>query len=92
MKKHITDNKDTQHRKAKGVPKKKVKTEMNFALYKETLEHNTKQTVTFNSIRSYNHQLYSITCCKTGLSNYENKRYYVDNNVSYPYGHYKITQ
>ena len=47
-------------------------------------------TLKFNSIRSYQHQLHSIESNKTGLSNYDNKRYYVSNNESYPHGHYKI--
>ena len=46
----------------------------------------------FNSIRSYQHQIFSITCNKQGLSNFDNKRYYANNEVSYPHGHYKISQ
>ena len=63
---------------------------MNFNMYKKTLYENCNENVKFNSIRSYQHKLFSITCSKTGLSNYENKRYYVSNELSYPHGHYKI--
>ncbi len=33
------------------------------------------------------HKFYSLCSTKCGLSNYENKRYYVSNKVSYPYGY-----
>jgi hypothetical protein len=81
-----------EEKKAKGVPKQTVKKQMNYARYKQTLEDEEckKNYVQFNTIRSNNHQLHSITCNKSGLSNYENKRYYVDNNYSLPYGHYAI--
>ena len=80
-----------KNKKAKGVPKYTVKQNIDFNLYKKALEENHVSKVEFNSIRSYNNQIYSITCSKTGLSNYENKRYYVSNYESYPHGHYKIT-
>ena len=83
---------DKEQKKAKGVPKHIVKKEMNFNMYKKTLEENCNKRVQFNSTRSYQHQLFSITCSKTGLSNYENKRYYLSNEVSYPHGHYAINQ
>ena len=37
-----------------------------------------------------NHQIYSLTCNKAGLSNYDNKRYYLSNNESLPYGHHLL--
>ena len=81
---------DKEQKKAKGVPKNIVKKEMNFNMYKKTLYENCNEKVKFNSIRSYQHKLFSITCSKTGLSNFENKRYYVSNESSYPHGHYAI--
>ena len=81
---------DDEKKTAKGVPKNIVKKEMNFNMYKKTLYENTHEKVKFNTIRSYQHQLFSITCSKTGLSNFENKRYYVNNNLSLPHGHYAI--
>ena len=81
---------DKEQKKAKGVPKNIVKKEMNFNMYKKTLYENCNEKVKFNSIRSYQHKLFSITCSKTGLSNFENKRYYVSNELSYPHGHYAI--
>ena len=49
-----------------------------------------KTNIPFNSIRSYKHEIYSIECNKIGLSNYENKRYWVNNELSYPHGHWRI--
>ena len=80
---------------AKGVPKQIIKREFTFKKYKETLEETNSDNikkVQFNSIRSYKHQIFSITCSKTGLSNYDNKRYYESNYVSYPHGHYRVKQ
>ena len=80
------------YKKAKGVPKHKVKRALNFESYRKTLQDNANEKVQFNSIRSYQHQLFSITSNKTGLSNYDNKRYYFSNNESYPHGHFRINQ
>ena len=80
---HAMDvQRDEEQKKAKGVPKHIVKKRFNFNLYKTTLEENHLERVNFNSIRSYEHQLYNINSNKVGLSNFENKRYYVKNNLS----------
>ena len=81
-----------EHKKAKGVPKKAVKRALNFENYRRTLDENESKKISFNSIRSFKHQIYSITCNKLGLSNYDNKRYYFNNDESYPHGHYRISQ
>ena len=86
------DEKTTEYKKAAGVPKSTVKKQINFDMYKNTLNENAKSNVQFQAIRSYNHQLYSITCSKTGLSNFCNKRYYISNDISLPYGHYKLNK
>ena len=90
------DIQDCKEKKtAKGVPKQIIKREFTFKKYKETLEETNSDNikkVQFNSIRSYKHQIFSITCSKTGLSNYDNKRYYESNYVSYPHGHYRVKQ
>ena len=85
----LEDTKWCQEKKTKGIPKQIVKKELNFDSYKRTLEDTEckKQYVQFNCIRSMNHQIYSLTCNKAGLSNYDNKRYYLSNNESLPYGH-----
>ena len=79
-----------KNKKTKGVPKHIVKKRFNFDLYKKTLEEKHLERVNFNSIRSYEHKIYSINSNKAGLSNFGNKRCYVNNDLSYPYGHYAI--
>ena len=83
-----------EEKKAKGIPKQLVKKELNFDSYKRTLGDTEckKQYVQFNCLRSKNHQIYSLSCNKAGLSNYCNKRYYLSNNESLPYGHYSLLQ
>ena len=51
---------------------------------------NIKRYIKFNTIRSFNHQICSITCNKLGLSSFDNKRYWLDYKTSVPYGHYAI--
>ena len=81
---------DKEEKKSKGIVKHKVKRELNYKKYLETLEDNRCDTVSFNSIRSKNHQIYSINQVKMALSSYDNKRYYLDKVNSLPYGHYGI--
>ena len=48
-------------------------------------------THSMNMIRSYNHQLYSVTINKTTLSPYDDKRYVLDDGINtWAHGHYKI--
>ena len=77
---------------ANDVPKNIVNKSIHFTMYKKTLYDSCNENVKFDTIRSYQHQLFSVTCSKTGLSNYENKRCYVSNELSYPHGHYLINQ
>lgn len=40
-----------------------------------------------------NHQIYMIDRAKSTISSYDDKRYWLDNNVqSVPYGHYRIEE
>ena len=77
-------------KKAKGVPKNKVKRDLDVKDYESTLHNRTSKEVNFNAIRSKNHQLYSINQTKVGLTSYDNKRYWTNDTVSVPYGHYSI--
>ena len=81
---------DKDHKKSKGIVKHKVSSELDYDTYNETLNRNLKQTVNFNIIRSKDHQLYSINQTKYALSNYDNKRYWLSDTESLPYGHYSI--
>jgi hypothetical protein len=45
-----------------------------------------------NMIRSYKHQLYSVTLNKRSLSCFDDKRYLLDDGIhSWAYGHYRIS-
>ena len=84
-------------KKAKGVKKAVVKKEVSFKDYKKslfgTIKEDIQQQTSFNSIRSYNHQLYSITVNKIGICLAEDKRFIREDSVStFAYGHYKINQ
>ena len=75
---------------AKGCPKSSMKTQVEFKTYMETLQAETTTQVSFNCIRSKNHQIYTLGINKRGLSPFENKRYYLDNINSLAYGHKSI--
>ena len=83
-------NEVVEEKKAKGVPKAKVKRELNMNDYENALHYNKSKDVNFNAIRIKNHQIYSINQSKVGLTSYDNKRYWIDNCNSVPYGHYSI--
>ena len=76
---------------AKGVARSKVKSNLTFETYRKTLFENYKERINSNSIRSHNHQITSLTTSKSGLSNFDHKRYYLSNLVSLPYGPYRIS-
>ena len=81
---------DKEHKKSKGVVKHKVSNQLSYKTYDETLNRNCKEEVSFNTIRSKNHQVYSINQTKYVLSNYDNKRYWYSDFESLPFGHYAI--
>ena len=51
-----------------------IKLLLNYNKYEETLNGDLKDKVEFNTIRSKNHQIYSINQVKYSLSNYDNKK------------------
>jgi len=81
---------DGTHKKAKGIPKKKVEKELPFNKYKSTLNNITRDKINYTSIRSEKHVISIIKQEKTGLSNYDDKRYWKNNLESLPYGHYSL--
>lgn len=46
--------------------------------------------VTFNNIRSYNHELKSIEQTKIGLNSFDDKRYLIDKINTLAHGHCQI--
>ena len=72
---------------AKGVPKHSMKKYTSFDVYKKVPEEDSQTKVSFNCIRSQKHQLHTMNITKVGLTNFDNKRWYVDNVTSLAYGH-----
>jgi hypothetical protein len=98
-------NSNKQCKKAKGVKSNVVKNELIFADYKKVLMDMTvnccKETpakegeigikhVTFKTLRSMKHQIYTVEMCKVGLCAYDNKRFIIDGVNSLSYGHKDI--
>jgi len=78
-------------KKAKGVKKICLKKYLGFDNYKKCLFENEVSYVNINSIRSFNHQLYSICERKKALSSYDDKRVILENGIhTLPYGHYSL--
>ena len=75
---------------AKGI-KKQVAEKIEMNDYRNCLYNNEKnnyKTVKFNLIRQNLHNLKSIKIEKTGLSAYDDKRYYLDSISSRAHGHF----
>ena len=81
-------NEVKEEKKSKRIVKHKVKKELTYNQYEDTLIENRSDTVSFNTIRSKNHNIYTINQVKQCLSSFDNKRYYLDSVNSLPYGHY----
>jgi hypothetical protein len=87
--------KDETHNKAtaKGIKRSVIKSltheQYKLAIFGTTKEE-LQQKVSFNLIRSENHQLNSIKVTKTGLCAYDDKRWVLDDNVhTLAHGHYR---
>lgn len=78
-------------KKAKGIKNSFVKKNITFANYKHCLEEHITYTATFNNIRSFNHQLFSVRETKKSLSPYDDKRVILQDGIhTLPYGHYSL--
>ena len=82
---------DNVLKKAKGVKSQYVKNNLKFEHYKRCLFNNETFTASFNTIRSFNHKLYSLTETKKSLSCCDNKRVTLRDGINtLPYGHYSL--
>jgi hypothetical protein len=75
---------------AKGCPKNTMKKHTSFDIFKRTLQRDEVVPITFNAIKRKNHQVVTMNNTKVGLTNFENKRYYLNNVDSLAYGHKDI--
>ena len=81
---------DKKYKKCKGIAKGTVRRQMKYEEFETVLKTNEVIHKSFNSIRSKNHRIFSITTKTNALSSYENKKYWIDSVNSLAYGHYKI--
>ena len=81
-------------RKAKGVPSKVVKKEFHHERYNKALfdpKHEDK--VTFCTIRSDKHSIYTLEVTKVGLSSMDDKKWIAPNGITmYVHGDYQLKQ
>lgn len=76
-------------KKAKGIKSTYIKKHIMFEDYKKCLFENKTYSATYNTIRSFNHKLFSITEKKTCLTSNDDKRKVLDDGIhTLPYGHY----
>lgn len=79
-----------QKHTAKGVKKSVAEKQLKHDAYEQCLFEHSAMSHQMNMIRSYNHQLYSVTMSKTTLSPYDDKRYVLDSGIhTLAHGHYK---
>ena len=81
---------------AKGIKRNVIKNELTFQDYKDQIfnpdvyKHRVYNENT--SIRSFGHEIFTITQKKAGLSGFDNKRFILDDNVhTLAHGHHRIT-
>ena len=80
----------SEKKTAKGIKRKVVETKLRHCTYKSCLLDNKIEMCSMNQIRSYDHQLYSISMRKIGLSPHDDKRYVLENGCdTLAHGHYK---
>ena len=76
---------------AKGIPKPFVKKHITHEQYRDCLEKEITTTATFQTIRSFVHELKTIQMTKKALSAYDDKRYLLGaGGASLAYGHVSI--
>jgi hypothetical protein len=69
---------DGEFKRCKGIKRCVVKNEIKFDDYYGCLFGNEKTQHTFQTFKSINHELYTISSTKKGLSAFDTKRYYID--------------
>jgi len=86
---YTTEIDSAEHHRCKGVKKYVVEKQFKTKLYKDVLHSRESHEVKQNGFRSYEHQLYTETVQKIGLSCRDDKCYIQDDNIhTYTLGHY----
>ena len=83
---------ETNKMRNKGIQKSVINKELNQNKYNMCLDG--QDPIQYNNVRmfkSVNHQIYTVKQNKVSLSQYDNKRYIMDDGITtLPYGHCKI--
>lgn len=88
---YITESDQMEHMKAKGIPKAALE-QYSQEDFVQVLDGGQATTVSMQSIRSYQHQLFTVEMFKRGLSCNDVKRWICPNNIdTQPYGYNPIT-
>ena len=73
---------------AKGVGREVIKT-LTHQTYKDRIIFQSELVRKVSRMQSLKHQIYNIEQSKVALTFFDNKRLWIDENNSLPYGHYK---
>ena len=85
------ENKYNAKRRAKGVKKCVIESDLSHEEFVSSLFQNIKKSIVMKTLRSYSHQIYSIESKKVGLSPFDDKVYVLNDGFNtYNYGHYRI--
>jgi len=76
----------------KAVKNKFLKHNDYLNVLNNSTQHSLKAGQEIYSLRTFNQKMYTLKATKTALSAFDDKKYYVDNLNSLPYGHYKIKE
>ena len=78
---------------AKGITKSVIESKLKHDMYRDCLIRGKQTRSKMNQIRSKDHQLFSITLNKIGLSPFDDKRFVLDNGMdTLAHGHYTISK
>ena len=76
---------------AKGIKKSFAKKNIKHQQYRDCLFNETETSATFQNIRSFNHEVHTVSVNKSALSPYDDKRYLQKGKTdTLAYGHYSI--
>ena len=81
---------EKEKRTAKGIARCAIEKQLRHSHYKKCLFENEVTMNDMDLIRSESHVLYMNTVRKTGLSNFDDKRFWKNSINSLAYGHFKI--
>ena len=77
---------------SKGVPRQKLK-QLSHSTLESVLHNVQRHLIKSQALRSFKHQMYTITQSQLGLSPFDSKRYLCATGYhTLPYGHYKINR